>query len=104
MAPRVIPALGQAARRNGFLSQQLAHQLTPETDLEALAEWARRYGMNAEVGTHSNREFYLDAPAAFVDFVIEAVAGTRRLRQADQGHPSRADAAYGNTQANYASD
>jgi hypothetical protein len=50
-----------------FLSQ------TPRSDLEALADWARRHGMNAEVGSYSDREFYLDAPEAFVDFVIEAM-------------------------------
>jgi hypothetical protein len=41
--------------------------------LEALADWERRHGMNAEVGSYSDREFYLDAPEAFVDFVIEAM-------------------------------
>jgi hypothetical protein len=29
--------------------------------------------MQAEVGSYSDREFYLDAPGAFVDFVIEAM-------------------------------
>ena len=46
---------------------------TPRSDLEALAAWVRRHGMSAEVGSYSDREFYLDAPAAFVDFVIEAM-------------------------------
>jgi hypothetical protein len=46
---------------------------TPQSDLEALADWARRHGMSAEVSSYSDREFYLDAPAAFVDFVIEAM-------------------------------
>ena len=46
---------------------------TPRADLEALAAWAREHGMEAEVGSYSDREFYLDAPHAFVDFVIEAM-------------------------------
>ncbi len=29
--------------------------------------------MEASVGSYSDREFYLDAPGAFVDFVIEAM-------------------------------
>lgn len=50
-----------------FLSQ------TPKADLEKLADWARQRGLAAEVGSYSDREFYLDAPEAFVDFVIEAM-------------------------------
>ncbi len=46
---------------------------TPRADLEKLAEWALAHGMEAEVGSYSDREFYLDAPQAFVDFVIEAM-------------------------------
>ena len=46
---------------------------TPEADLQALAEWLRSRGLDASVGAYSDREFYLDAPAAFVDFVIEAM-------------------------------
>ena len=46
---------------------------TPREALEALAEWARARGMAASVGAYSDREFYLDAPEAFVDFVIEAM-------------------------------
>jgi hypothetical protein len=57
--------------------------LTPRADLEALAQWARRHGMDAEVGSYSDREFYLDAPAALVDFVIEAM----RPELADYGSP-----------------
>ena len=30
-------------------------------------------GLAATVGRYSDREFYLDAPDAFVDFVIEAM-------------------------------
>lgn len=46
---------------------------TPRADLEDLAVWAEAHGMKAEVGSYSDREFYLDAPEAFVDFVIEAM-------------------------------
>jgi hypothetical protein len=46
---------------------------TPRTDLEDLAVWARAHGMEANVGSYSDKEFYLDAPVAFVDFVIEAM-------------------------------
>jgi hypothetical protein len=46
---------------------------TPERDLDALAAWFGARGLAAEVGAYSEREFYLDAPAAFVDFVIEAM-------------------------------
>lgn len=46
---------------------------TPEADLRALAEWLSARGLAASVGAYSPREFYLDAPAAFVDFVIEAM-------------------------------
>jgi hypothetical protein len=35
--------------------------------------WAKAHGMDASVGSYSEKEFYLDAPAAFVDFVIEAM-------------------------------
>ena len=46
---------------------------TPREDLEALAGWLAGQGVAAQVGAYSTREFYLDAPAAFVDFVIEAM-------------------------------
>jgi hypothetical protein len=46
---------------------------TPREDLEALAAWLAGQGLEARVGAYSAREFYLDAPAAFVDFVIEAM-------------------------------
>lgn len=46
---------------------------TPRAQLEDLATWARLHGMKAEVGSYSDREFFLDAPEAFVDFVIEAM-------------------------------
>jgi hypothetical protein len=46
---------------------------TPRLDLERLSEWLAERGIAAEVGAYSTREFYLDAPAAFVDFVIEAM-------------------------------
>jgi hypothetical protein len=46
---------------------------TPRADLEDLAAWAKAHSMETLVGSYSDREFYLDAPAAFVDFVIEAM-------------------------------
>ncbi|MBL6456296.1 hypothetical protein JMJ55_13255 [Belnapia sp. T6] len=46
---------------------------TPREDLKALAAWAAGRGLAATIGAYSGREFYLDAPDAFVDFVIEAM-------------------------------
>lgn len=46
---------------------------TPRADLDALAAHAATLGLAATVGAYSDREFYLDAPDAFVDFVIEAM-------------------------------
>ncbi len=46
---------------------------TPEADLQRLAAYLQAQGLPASVGAYSPREFYLDAPAAFVDFVIEAM-------------------------------
>ena len=46
---------------------------TPRAALDDLALWAQARGLRAEVGSYSDREFYLDAPDAFVDFVIEAM-------------------------------
>jgi hypothetical protein len=46
---------------------------TPEAALQDLAAWMQARGLAASVGSYSDREFYLDAPDAFVDFVIEAM-------------------------------
>lgn len=46
---------------------------TPQAALAELAGWARARGMEATVGAYSDKEFFLDAPEAFVDFVIEAM-------------------------------
>jgi hypothetical protein len=46
---------------------------TPRAALDDLAVWALAHGMEATVGRYSDKEFYLDAPVAFVDFVIEAM-------------------------------
>lgn len=46
---------------------------TPQAALEELAAWAQAHGMEAVVGRYSEKEFFLDAPVAFVDFVIEAM-------------------------------
>ncbi|HEY0918313.1 hypothetical protein [Devosia sp.] len=45
----------------------------PRAALEDLALWANANGLPATVGSYSDKEFYLDAPDAFVDFVIEAM-------------------------------
>jgi hypothetical protein len=45
----------------------------PRAALERLADWARGRGLAAEIGAYSDREFWLDLPEAFVDFVIEAM-------------------------------
>ena len=50
-----------------FLSER------PRAALEELVVWALAHGMEAKVGSYSEKEFYLDAPIAFVDFVIEAM-------------------------------
>ena len=50
-----------------FLSQ------VPKASLDNIADWLRTHGLDATVGSYSDREFYLDAPEAFVDFVIEAM-------------------------------
>ena len=46
---------------------------TPREALDDLAAWVRGHGLEATVGAYSDREFWLDVPAAFVDFVIEAM-------------------------------
>ncbi|MFP5405000.1 MAG: hypothetical protein ACLGHY_01200 [Gammaproteobacteria bacterium] len=46
---------------------------TPRADLEDLAAWLHGQGLDATVGGWSDKEFFLDVPAAFVDFVIEAM-------------------------------
>ncbi|MCX5497010.1 hypothetical protein OSH11_20060 [Kaistia dalseonensis] len=46
---------------------------TPQQDLEELAIWLRERGLNAQVSAYTTREFYLDVPEAFVDFVVEAM-------------------------------
>ncbi len=47
--------------------------LTPRDDLVELVQWLAARGLQAEVGAYSDREFFMDAPAAFIDFVIEAM-------------------------------
>ena len=46
---------------------------TPAEDLAKLADWAKARGLEGHVGSYSSKEFYLDLPDAFVDFVIEAM-------------------------------
>jgi hypothetical protein len=56
-----------------FRSQVSFLSETPRAALQDLANWARAQGMAASVGSYSDKEFYLDMPDAFVDFVIEAM-------------------------------
>jgi hypothetical protein len=46
---------------------------TPKAALEELAVWLLDRGIEASVGSYSEKEFFLDAPLAFSDFVIEAM-------------------------------
>ena len=46
---------------------------TPRADLEDLVGWLAQKGLPASVGSYSDREFYMDVPDAFVDFVVEAM-------------------------------
>ena len=57
----------RARSQVSFLSE------TPRQDLEKLEQWLGSRGVVATVGAYSDREFYLDAPEALVDFVIEAM-------------------------------
>ena len=45
----------------------------PKADLDRLASWFVARGLPARVGAYSDREFFLDVPTAFVDFVVEAM-------------------------------
>jgi len=45
----------------------------PREALAGLAAWLLAHGLKAEIGSYSKREFYLDVPDAFVDFVVEAM-------------------------------
>lgn len=45
----------------------------PEADLRRLASWFTARDLPARVVAYSDKEFYLDVPAAFVDFVVEAM-------------------------------
>jgi hypothetical protein len=63
-----------AARDSDKIRSQVSFlSETPRVQLEELAAWARDHGLKAEIGGYSDKEFYLDAPEAFVDFVIEAM-------------------------------
>jgi hypothetical protein len=63
-----------ASRDDDKLRSQVSFlSTTPKPALEDLAAWARAHGLQATVGAYSDREFYLDLPEAFIDFVIEAM-------------------------------
>jgi hypothetical protein len=46
---------------------------TPRADREKLATWAQAHALEANVGSYSDKEFFLDAPGAYIVFVIEAM-------------------------------
>ena len=46
---------------------------TPRESLEQLAAWLRSKDLQPVIGSWSEKEFFLDLPEAFVDFVIEAM-------------------------------
>lgn len=46
---------------------------SPRESLEDLAGWLDGKGVETKIGWWSDKEFYLDAPEVFVDFVIEAM-------------------------------
>jgi hypothetical protein len=65
---------GTAGRDGDKLRSQVSFlSETPRAALEVLAAWLEARGVAAEVEAYSEREFYLDAPGAFVDFVVEAM-------------------------------
>ncbi|WP_088562960.1 hypothetical protein [Arboricoccus pini] len=68
-------SMSREAKRDGDkLRSQIAFlSETPKADLEELVPWLAEKGLEASVGAYSTTEFYLDVPAAFVDFVIEAM-------------------------------
>ncbi len=45
----------------------------PQAELDNLATWLDLRGVAAKIAAYSDREFYLDAPEAFIDFVLEAM-------------------------------
>lgn len=62
--------IGEVDKHNShisFLSE------TPKDDLERIAGWFQIRGHETQIGSWSPREFYLDVPAVFVDFAIEAM-------------------------------
>ena len=65
---------GTAHRDGDKLRSQVSFlSESPRAELERLAAWLGERDVTASVGSYSDREFYLDAPSAFVDFVIEAI-------------------------------
>lgn len=46
---------------------------TPFDDLKKLAAWFEKQGFETKIGSWSEKEFWLDVPAVFVDFAIEAM-------------------------------
>lgn len=59
--------IDKAGSQISFLSEK------PERDLKDLSTWIESKGYKPVVGAFSDREFFLDIPGVFVDFVIEAM-------------------------------
>lgn len=47
---------------------------TPEEDLKKAAAWFEQRGKQARIGSWSHREFWLDVPGVFVDFMLECMS------------------------------
>lgn len=46
---------------------------SPRESLDSIASWCTSRGLKSEIGSWSDKEYFLDLPEAFVDFVIEAM-------------------------------
>ena len=42
--------------------------------MKVLATWFQEHGKETKLGSWSDREFWLDVPEVFVDFVVESMA------------------------------
>lgn len=47
---------------------------TPKQDMEKIAAWFEARGKQARIGSWSDREFWLDVPDVFVDFMLECMS------------------------------
>ena len=65
------PDMDKLRSQISFLSE------TPEAALQEFAAWMTERYLATTVGSYSDREFYLDAPDAFVDFCHRGDAAAR---------------------------